>query len=70
MLRDAREDLTKQIQQHDEEMILLNEQLHNKRDHDFIRFKEFVAQGGNPALFAGAPSAFEVCSIFSIFSGS
>lgn len=63
MLREAREDLTKQTQQHDEEIILLNEQLHNKRDHDFIRFKEFVAQGGNPAFFGGAPSAFEVCFV-------
>lgn len=60
MLREAREDLTKQARQHDEEVILLNEQLQNKRDFDFIRFKEFVAQGGNPAMFAGTPSTSEV----------
>ena len=60
MLREAREDLTKQARQHDEEIILLNQQLQNKRDLDMMRFREFVAQGGNPSLFSGTPSASEV----------
>lgn len=60
MLKEAREDLNKQLQQHEEEVQLLNEQLQNKRDLDFMRFKDFVEQGGNPALFHGSPSTTEV----------
>lgn len=64
MLKEAREDLNKQTRQHEEELIVLNEQLQNKRDLDFIRLKEFVAQGGNLAHLHGTPSTFEVRSIF------
>jgi hypothetical protein len=60
MLKEAREDLSKQARQHDEEIQLLNQQLHNKRDMDFIRFKDFVDRGGNPAHFHGPPSTAEV----------
>ena len=60
MLKESREDINKQTRQHDEEIQLLNEQLQNKRDLDFIRFKEFVEKGGNPAYFHGTPSTGEV----------
>jgi len=60
MLKEARDDLNKQTRQHEEEVQLLNEQLQNKRDLDFIRFKEFVERGGNPALYHGTPSTAEV----------
>ncbi|CAF3018001.1 unnamed protein product [Rotaria sp. Silwood2] len=63
MLKEARDDLNKQTRQHEEEIQLLNEQLQNKRDLDFIRFKEFVERGGNPALFQGSPSSFEVARL-------
>lgn len=63
MLKEAREELNKQTRQHEEEMQLLNEQLHNKRDMDFIRFKEYVERGGNPAHFHGPPSSAEVIFI-------
>lgn len=66
MLKEAREDLNRQTRQHEEEMQLLNEQLQNKRDLDFIRFKEFVERGGNPTNFHGTPSTMEV--IIPIFS--
>jgi hypothetical protein len=65
MLKEARDDLNKQTRQHEEEVQLLNEQLQNKRDLDFIRFKEFVERGGNPALYHGAPTTAEV--IINIF---
>ena len=69
MLKEARDDLNRQTRQHEEEMQLLNEQLQNKRDLDFMRFKEFVEKGGNPALFHGAPSSSEVGFVhFQIFS--
>jgi len=60
MLKEARDDFNKQTRQHEEEIQLLNEQLQNKRDLDFIRFKDFVERGGNPALFNGPPSKAEV----------
>lgn len=63
MLKEAREELNKQTRQHEEEIQLINEQLHNKRDMDFIRFKEYVERGGNPAHFHGPPSSAEVNSI-------
>lgn len=65
MLKEAREELNKQTRQHEEEMQLLNEQLHNKRDLDLIRFREFVERGGNPAHFHGPPSSAEVISFIS-----
>jgi hypothetical protein len=69
MLKEARDDLNKQTRQHEEEIQLLNEQLQNKRDLDFIRFKEFVERGGNPALFHGTPSTGEVIiQVFQIIS--
>jgi hypothetical protein len=64
MLKEARDDLNKQTRQHEEEIQLLNEQLHNKRDLDFIRFKDFVDRGGNPAHFHGPPSTAEVIPSF------
>ncbi len=60
MLKEARDDFNKQTRQHEEEIQLLNEQLQNKRDLDFVRFKDFVERGGNPALFHGPPSTAEV----------
>jgi hypothetical protein len=63
MLKEAREDLTKQTRQYEEEIHLLNEQLHNKRDLDFARFKDFAERGGNSALFHGPPSTAEVIII-------
>ncbi|CAF3484271.1 unnamed protein product [Rotaria socialis] len=63
MLKEAREDINKQTRQHEDEIQILNEQLQNKRDLDFIRFKEFVDRGGNPANFHGAPSSYEVAHI-------
>ena len=60
MLKEARDDLTKQTKQHEEEIHLLNQQLNNKRDLDFIRFKDFVERGGNPGNFHGPPSTAEV----------
>ncbi|CAF1295830.1 unnamed protein product, partial [Adineta ricciae] len=63
MLKEAREDLNKQVQQHEEEIQVLNEQLQNKRDLDFMRFKDFVERGGNPALFHGPPSTVELARI-------
>jgi len=78
MLKEARDDLNKQTRQHEEEIHLLNQQLHNKRDLDFIHFKEFVERGGNPAQFHGTPSTAEVIIkifpkkffLFSVFSVS
>ncbi|CAF3443526.1 unnamed protein product [Rotaria sp. Silwood1] len=63
MLKEARDDLNKQTRQHEEELQLLNEQLQNKRDLDFIRFKEFVERGGNPAHFHGTPTSFELARV-------
>ncbi|CAF0929662.1 unnamed protein product, partial [Rotaria sordida] len=63
MLKEARDDLNTQTRQHEEEIQLLNEQLQNKRDLDFIRFKEFVERGGNPAHFNGVPTSFELARI-------
>ncbi len=60
MLKEARDDLSKQTRQHEEEIQLLNDQLQNKRDVDFMRFKEFVERGGNPANFHGAPTTADV----------
>jgi len=60
MLKEARDDFNKQTRQHEEEIQLLNEQLQNKRDLDFIRFKDFVERGGNPSHFHGTPSTAEV----------
>jgi hypothetical protein len=60
MLKEAREDLNKQSRQHEEEILVLNEQLQNKRDLDFIRIKDFAERGGNSGLLHGAPSSFEV----------
>lgn len=63
MLKEARDDLNKQTRQHEEEMQLLNAQLQNKRELDFIHFKEFVDRGGNPALFHISGSSFEVIKL-------
>ncbi|CAF0721783.1 unnamed protein product [Adineta steineri] len=63
MLKEARDDSNKQIRQHEEEIQLLNEQLQNKRDLDFIRFKDFVERGGNPGFFNGSSSTAEVSRI-------
>lgn len=64
MLKEARDDLNKQSRQHEEEILVLNEQLNNKRDLDFIRFKDFAERGSNSGQLHGAPSSFEVsCSL-------
>ena len=60
MLKEARDDLNKQSRQHEEELLVLNEQLNNKRDLDFIRFKDFAERGSNSGQLHGAPSSFEV----------
>ncbi len=64
MLKEAREELNKQTHQHEEQIQLLNEELHNKRDLDYMRFKDFVDRGGNPAHFHGPPSTAEVILLF------
>ena len=60
MLKEARDELSKQARQHDDEIQLLNDQLNNKRDLDSMRLKDFVDRGGNSARFHGAPSTAEV----------
>ncbi|CAF0798448.1 unnamed protein product [Didymodactylos carnosus] len=63
LLKEAREDLNKQTKHYEEEIQLLNEQLHNKRDIDFLKFKEYVAQGGNPASYRNTPTSHELAQL-------
>ena len=59
-MKEAREDLTNQTRQYEQEILVLNEQLNNKRDFDLIRLKDFAERGGNSGSFNGTASAAEV----------